>query len=465
MNVRRAPVVLILLAVAVAVALACADDASRSEPSPTGSAAAFAAASGEFDRGHSFAYVNDAGALWLVDAETLEQRQVATDISFEETRAVWSPNGRYVGYRDQFGRLLVIDFAAESNRVIEEDVRADFAWAGDSSLLGYGKGAGLDGNWVAEPDGMRKESLSTTRVVEFSPDGRRALVAMPASASDVAPRGSEYAILNFDDWSARPLGVPVDGYWPPAWSPDSRYLAFWTENGGGTAIIGPMAIFDTRTWRSYDIGPFTDDETPQWAPSTERAIFHNVKIDGDAGTVTELFPRPGASDAANEPFPQPGAVIGWSPDERYVAIVEGNGFGAGPRSLVLLEPVTGARVVLDENDASLSHPSAPGYIGSWSGDGRYLAFGVIAESGGASWFVLDVASGQVQAVDVAGGYAASYSPDSAYLMLLASAGAPRPAIVVANADGTSVRDAGEGYVAAGSASFNSSSAWWRPEAR
>jgi Tol biopolymer transport system component len=420
-----------------------------------------------FDRGHSFAYTNNAGALWYVDAATGEQRQLAARVDLGHQSEVWSPDGERIAYRDAEGRLIVHEWTSdEPARVIDSDV-TDIAWSTDSRLLSYGKGAHFDDNWIADVDGPHKISLVERRIAEFSPDGRHALVYRPVAPSETAPRGGAYEILDLDNWEFEPIDAPIDGYVPPVWSPSGRYLAYWKQNVGGSAIIGPMAIYDTTTDVAQDIGEFTDDETPQWAPSKERDVFHNLEIDRDTGTVTELFPRPGAWDFSQAAFPQPGAVVGWSPDMRSVVSVEGRGFGAGPRRLVALEPETGKRVVLNENDETLSHPSAPGYFGSWSPNSRYFAFGVMHEedgSGGMEWAVYDRESATTEPIDVPLVTFASFSPDGRYLLLTTVSDSPAPppvySLVVANADGSNAHNLADGVAI--STGPNGHWRGWRP---
>jgi len=344
------------------------------------------------------------------------------------------------------------------------------AWSGDSRLISYGKGAGVDDNWVAEAVGDNKRSLGAARVVEFSPDGRYALVSRSVPPSDQAPRGAAYDILDLRDWSSTPVNAPVDGYVPPVWSPSGRYLAYWKQNVGGSAIIGPMAIYDVEARVAYDIGQFTSDEDPQWAPSTDRNVFHNIEIDRASGEIRELFPRPGAWDFTRSEFPRPGAVVGWSPDMRQVAVVEGSGFGEGPRRLVMLEPATGKRSVLDESADTLSHPSSPGYRGAWAPDSRYFAFGVIRESDARTatdWYMYDAATSSVKTIDQGALFFVSFSPDSRYLLFARGVGdsASDPPLayplIVANADGSNPRTVAEGIPIADPIG----AAWrgWRPD--
>src|SRR5207253_10199949 len=78
---------------------------------------------------------------------------------------------------------------------------------------------------------------------------------------------------------------------------------------------------------------------------------------------------------------------------------------------------------------------SPGYLGEWSPDGRYFAFGPIRSSdGGSPLFVADAQTRTLSRLFEDGGGFVAYSPDSSHLLI--QRGANSPSIWISRPDGT-----------------------------
>ncbi|MCH8849232.1 MAG: PD40 domain-containing protein [Chloroflexi bacterium] len=226
-----------------------------------------------------------------------------------------------------------------------------------------------------------------------------------------------------------------------SWSPDGRLVAYWTEDRGGSSTVGDIVIIDVDTRVSVWLGEFTSDESPAWSPDPRRNVFHNMAVyaaNAKDATATPLFDRPAE-------------IVGWSSGGTKVAYVDGSAFGRGPRSLVLLDTVSGRQETVHTSNADTAHALGSGYRGVWSPDGRYYAYSAIEsadEKGLVVFYVTDTESGTTNRLwegTVLDSISAVYSPDGSKLLLEIDVDRS-PSVWLANADGAALSEVADGQM-------------------
>jgi len=160
--------------------------------------------------------------------------------------------------------------------------------------------------WLVIPPAAPRSFASDVLAVFWSPNGER--IALERRAQDPSVRGLALFIFDVASGSGEPIANHGEFL---GWSPDSRLVAYWRNPDGGSATNGEICVRDVSTGREFNLGIFSSDEGPQWAPDASTETFMNVRIDPATGATQELWPRTG-----NVPAVQPSAMIGWSPDLR-----------------------------------------------------------------------------------------------------------------------------------------------------
>ena len=463
-----------LLSIALAlVCISCGDDsaepAASSSLMPTDSPALPAIQEG------LIAYAAADGTIWVINPDGSQARQLIAEpvgrkpISAEAAHyASWSPDGHWIAYLHLIdegppanGKLSSLNVLTGETRDIDDEV-SSYQWipGGGQWIPGAGGGAYVSYQrrgevWMSDATGQAKRRLFDWAgddyqpgLYAWSPDGR--LLAYddptPSGGPDSVLKGYALFVMDADGVEPRHLAdyAQISYFGSGAWSPDSRLLTYWKNEHGGSAIAGDVCVMNVVAAVDQCLGEFTSDQRPQWAPDQARHIFQNSEVDPDSGLVRELFPLSGA-------------VLSWAPDSSRVAFVEGSAFGEGPRSLVVLEAGSGDRWAVDTNEANLAHAESPGYLGEWSPDGRYLAFGPIRSAdGGSPLLVADAQTRTLSRLFEDGGGFVAYSPDSSRLLI--QRGADSPSIWISRPDGSGPSKLVDGVALFGSGRL----APWRP---
>ncbi len=468
----------VLLALALLALAACGEDAAT--PSPTAGPSVSPASSPTPEVSvpsptatpfpvfevpePSFAYAAVDGTIWLASADGSARRQLLPSVgqnADEASRNVaWSPDGRFLSYVAGEGELTLLEVDTGRQVVLDDGsdglVRSGSDWSPDGQHVAYNtihgelRIASLDGSHWFLP-----EVRSWGQYVSWSPDG--AYIAYlgpePSSVTDIYIDRPQYPlfIVNIDGSHRRQLRDDVSGTpFAPYWSPGGRLLAYWKNEHGGSAFVGDICVIDVVTARETCLGGFTSDEGGGWAPDPDQYIYHNLRIDPDSGTFSELFERPGV-------------LLDWSPDANRVAYVEDGPLSQGARSLVILNLADYQATRLHTTSVRTPHHTPP-YRGNWSPDSRYFAYTALeTETTGASMYVADLRSGKVTPVvgPFPPGYDfPSYSPDGSRLLIKNDPWDLPPSVLVANPDGSGVS-----RVADGIELVSSRAGLWRPAAK
>jgi hypothetical protein len=292
------------------------------------------------------------------------------------------------------------------------------------------------------------------KAMSWSPDGRRLAAVF----------GNELLVFDGLEGAQRrlPTGVDVNGAAPPAWSPDSRELAFLDleiEDGGET--FSDLHIIDVESGSVRRLTFERDVAEPAWAPGRQ-IVYSSAVRDGSELFVIDSDGRGRRQLTASGPgvgsrWPA------WSPAGGEVAFIRVQSAARGVLHVIRADG-GGLRKLSDATvDVALGHRPA------WSPDGSRVAFstslngrpsGITQHVLGRDLYVASAdGSGQRRLTQSAERHVAdaapTWSPDGSRLAFESfdRDGPSQSAVYAVNADGTC-----EGRVAA----INGWQPQWQP---
>jgi TolB protein len=403
-------------------------------------------------------------ALYLMSADgsgvhrLLQQRR-------NQRQPVWSPDGKQIAFvspgstANEKGwdadQLFVMNADGRGIRQVTHDENgvADPAWSPDGTKL-----AGTDGSiFTVDVDGSDFRPFQPVVETEadahpsWSPDGSR--IAFDREEIDTST--TDLWLMNADGTGQRRL-ARFGGQ--PAWSSDGKQIAFvngpvWTCDKDGCYEPGLTAVatiniaggrrhYLTRPLErlagSYGASPpqrwlFSDGATffgLHWSPDG-RALLYARRLEQRAPdlfalTGTDRTPRRLTVTRGNEDRPVA------SPDEKQVMFERYPRDGGAPEVFVM------------QTDGRRPHRlAARGYSGSWSPDGRRLAYVGKVDLGGSRPPTIYVANRDgSERRRLAEGHDPTWSPDGHRLAFLQSSTpglSGGDTIFVVNADGSGAR--------------------------
>jgi hypothetical protein len=258
----------------------------------------------------------------------------------------WSPDGRRLSaYLSR--QEVIIDLTAHTLAWLPESPEGRMSWVQawvSDTVAAYLRWPALNETWdlsdiklrfhdFAEPERDMPE-IAGVHQYALSPDGSRAAVVV---MTDATPNGFVYLMPALDD-SVTPLSEGLN----PAWSPDSRTLAYTLYEGASSSLV--LTEPATRATRvllhSQDIGQNVNDlNRVTWSPTGRQIAFAayrfaSVRTHWWLGTINS--DGSGLMVMAESDHGSP-TSIGFSADGRYMAasVQNGDGEASGTADLTI----------------------------------------------------------------------------------------------------------------------------------
>lgn len=226
--------------------------------SPDGASIAFASArEGSFD-------------IYVMNADgTGTKRLTSSDAN--DQGPTWSPDGSRIAFtRSNGGRHVWVMNAdgTDVHRLTVDDTTAEGepAWSPDGSWIAYthrASGSDFLEIWVAHPDGSGRRSVTKLQARSYapawSPDSKR----LAFSADKDGVRYDIYTI-GADGKDLRRLVQSPEDAFEPAWSPDGSEIAFSRD---GAIVVATLSGVERQL-----TDPEDNDSSPAWnpAPATDQ---------------------------------------------------------------------------------------------------------------------------------------------------------------------------------------------------
>jgi TolB protein len=160
----------------------------------------------------------------------------------------WSPDGKWIAYRDsrrgvnENDEIYLVDAQGTQRRNLTSYRGNDWgpAWSPDGKLIAYNSDLQL---YVIRPDGTGRRRISEIEAEypSWSPDGKR--LAFMSARPGVRVNDPNYDVFVVDVDGGHLRGLtdwPGEDGWP-AWSKDGKWIAFTTthDRGGWSGLQGP----------------------------------------------------------------------------------------------------------------------------------------------------------------------------------------------------------------------------------
>ena len=228
------------------------------------------------------------------------KRQPMTEGLGLVTFGEWSPDGTQVTFYELIEATAMMRvYRADANTAEREDITG-------IAIDGYAPLWSPDGAWVAFLSGRIGErtafvrrlsdgelyeldvGVSDLRSVNWSPDSTQ-LTVVANFAGD--PKITEIYLVEPNGENVRK--VTGNGY-DPLWSPDGRYLTYYTLVESGLRPSNRLTLFDVQTWESQ---PLTDHGVAATWPGNELAYVQRFRLNSrlvilDAATGEILYQTP-----------------------------------------------------------------------------------------------------------------------------------------------------------------------------
>ena len=121
-----------------------------------------------------------------------------------------------------------------------------------------------DGQWVAYTveNNSRRVTTSSERYMYYTPTG-----------AFTEALGCEIWLTNTSTKESRNLTAGQGTSWAPVWSPDGKYLAFYSDRGGTAHLwVWEKATGESRQLSDDVVRPFFNFQAPRWTPDSQKLI-------------------------------------------------------------------------------------------------------------------------------------------------------------------------------------------------
>jgi serine/threonine protein kinase/Tol biopolymer transport system component len=263
-----------------------------------------------------------------------------------------------------------------------------------------------------------KRSSGLTGTAHFSVSSTGTLVFVPGPAS-MSLALFDLALVDRNG-AVQPLKLPPGAYEYPRLSPDSKRIAFGSDDGKD-AIVWIYDVAGARSARRLTLGG--RNRVPVWSADGERVAFQSDR-DGDLGLFWQRADGTDAAERLTKPDKDTAHVPeSWSPDGQTLlfSVAKGSRYAVAALSLTdkKVTPVGG-----------IQSPFPPAAV--FSPDGKWMAY-TVAEAGavGGSLFVQPFpATGATYPISKGPGIHPTWAPDGRELFYGAAAGPSMVAVSI-----------------------------------
>ena len=212
--------------------------------------------------------------IYIIDDNGKNLRRL-TDHPASDRLPAWLPDGQHIAFnsdRDKDVHIYTMDLAGKNiKRIMDSNGRPAVS---------------PDGQWIAQTpagflllvsiDGLERKEIQwgrpqgATNMAAWAPDGNRlaCTIRIPGVLNDI------YVIDITGENLRRLTDHPAQDLYP-AWSPDGKWIAFWSNRDGGNAVY-LMEADGTNSKR------FANGRSPEWSPDGQHIAFvsHQEGIEG-----------------------------------------------------------------------------------------------------------------------------------------------------------------------------------------
>jgi len=244
------------------------------------------------------------------------------------TLTAWSPDGSFVLYSDGV-EILAASSNGTGTRQITDTLGDTSSWdpvlSPDGTLIAYRRGRDYGSIHVIAIDGSEPVLVThdTDRwdVPAWSPDSKRLAYSTALGFGGV--QSDHIVVVDADGQGARNLtsdharlgeGRAVF----PAWSPDGARIAFIGRPGGESAK-SDIWVMDADGGRITQLTNNPDDQgCPRWSPDGTQVLYTIYRDIGELFAVEEIWVM-NADGTGQRRLADRGASPVWSPDGEYIA--------------------------------------------------------------------------------------------------------------------------------------------------
>ena len=313
--------------------------------------------------GKTIAFVRD-DHLFVMNADGSNARPLAGggDFAFDEHPS-WALDGSRIMFARK-GDIYVVGRDGSNLRRLTNDATGSLlrrpSWAPDGSRFAYADA--IDSEiWVLKGGGTRFAAITHNGADDHSPvwsPSARRIAFVSADKPDIGTARWNVFVANADGTGLRRLThtTQADGLDPVAWAADGTRIAF--TSGSGLFVVSASGTAERRLVRG-------DLLVPAWSPDTRKIAFGVL---GSGGLRVDVVNADGTARNPLTPFLGSDLhrvdffAIEWSPDGRHLAFSIGD--DRGKSHLYVMQTDGDGRRML----------SGYGEDPTWSPDGSQLAF-------------------------------------------------------------------------------------------